>query len=971
MEVSDISSDEESDDSAYKDRQMLEDSDTSSDASGVVDPSQTTQPKVVQILSDEEGISEEETSIARVGKATKIVSKQSIQINDESDESVTSDEIRAVILENERLRDELRRRQKEIIPATVLEAGRSAKSKTKLRHTKKIPDLSFNLKPKPDKKAFEPSIADADAKLISSFELSCIKNPLVSFQTSHDNSASVSSSSAGSGGTFDIDLQGTQRQQLPSYGKGSSSSSTKGSHSNSRRVGSSSNTQPDSVSSKFKRRNAADTDNESSSKPLARSSDTEYKRRRMDGAVTDAGASTENHIRVPSNSSTNGSVSSNGGSSSSAPFTQGAISSLEEAKKALSIANLENHRTLDSRNRLTETLKLFARKAEQNSLQPLINGDVLKQFKNWCLEAKAEGRHAYLKNLLEMLDSLPISVDAIKNSDKIGKVISDLTKLDNEACKKLADNIKSKWKEMVEEYKANSNKRSSIDDVSPPNEMSKRQKSEAARGESGSSLSNNLHTLETKLLDLNDGDTVGSPFGLSSAHSSPSPIVPAVAKTKRSLNEYLKSNSVSVGSSPSTITRASDPTDTSKTGEQSALQSSNLSAPSVPTKKGVRWRDEVTKQTISDIRIFESEHSPANSTNYADARRIDSEQYKLALAHGARSEWYQPLRVVRLPSEADVTVQSVEADIQRDRERAKLAATYYSDRDIPDSPAEPEAFEVSQVDDSRVPLIPLEQSVSSTIPQAIGRSGAIRIQRRPSVVAYNGDSIAMNLLSSLGSSDIQPVPSNVNVREGSSYNGTQPIRVGNPITMPLVATEGAALLSRINNITDSLSNQGLNPLLFGNTSIGGLPRSNVPSFGQNPGPYAPPYGTYTPSREMNVPMFESPPGQLPYPSNPANSNWVDPDTISRRASRNMTRRPPESAGRGEGIKRKGKQPTNFEPVRRDSGRDETQRASQGNRRGNGGANVGFGRGDVDVNQICHYFRSGSCRYGEKCLRRHE
>lgn len=72
----------------------------------------------------------------------------------------------------------------------------------------------------------------------------------------------------------------------------------------------------------------------------------------------------------------------------------------------------------------------------------------------------------------------------------------------------------------------------------------------------------------------------------------------------------------------------------------------------------------------------------------------------------AANSWSTPV-ALKLPTEFVYGANSREIRIQEDRERGSLSATYFSEHDIPYSPAEPDNLDQIPIDDSQIPVIPL------------------------------------------------------------------------------------------------------------------------------------------------------------------------------------------------------------------------------------------------------------------------
>ncbi|XP_078489519.1 serine/threonine-protein phosphatase 1 regulatory subunit 10 [Ciona intestinalis] len=406
---------------------------------------------------------------------------------------------------------------------------------------------------------------------------------------------------------------------------------------------------------------------------------------------------------------------------------------------------------------MKDATKLVSRCVYLNILRVTESTEVLEQFlayggwsvmNAWLADAKSSENMALILEVMKLLQRLPLRIDHLKQNNT-PKIVKSLSK--SATCSKVkstAANLMSTWLNIIRNASANpsNSKPKKETKVKPKLEkIPKKEKREdkkvpVVRAPSFAKIrKTGLEEPEIKKSQPkkinnkrssieNDDNVPDKKFKTDPKHQKKITIsagfmdalnsVPTVVKrpVKRRPTKSTKTNSSNDKNSPSHTMSVSgeaadfgEPMDDDRT--PSPIPSPTPSKPRInkwgKPMKSVRWMDDSRLETVRYFECEEGERVNVTSQNFKDAMQRDrmSEREKLGdFHHKGDNSWKKP-QLIDLPASlVEPGSNSIEKDIQKEREKTVLQEIFLSIEMVPDSPAEPDPEPYEMVPPKVIPI---------------------------------------------------------------------------------------------------------------------------------------------------------------------------------------------------------------------------------------------------------------------------
>ncbi|KAJ3206097.1 hypothetical protein HDU82_004726 [Entophlyctis luteolus] len=688
-------------------------------------------------------------------------------------------------------------------------------------------------------------------------------------------------------------------------------------------------------------------------------------------------------------------------------------------------------------------------------------------FRQWITEAKdaaASGNVSameLLTEVLSLLEKLPIKLDGLVAS-KLGRVVKVLTGGGvgvNDEAKGRAQNLTTQWAALVQkptsaEGTAGSSAEQQPQPITAADRLRmQREREEAIASAAAAKAESLLATLKRSrqaddaavaLSEVKDVDSKPNELpssGLESKETSQA-LYPSFSYRKAKSSEPATSEIEKAKDTAEIIgaVREESPPVLNAAGLRSVLvipssyEENGVAAIRRKKKKSVMFAADLVK-----IRFFnpEDDASAAGGDKHfknKSARESEKQEGRKAFRKDDReskrikisAEWRKP-RMMKL-SRYPLPKQTSEMQVQDAREKLIVSVTYYSDDDIPDTPAEPD-WESSAVYGALT--IPLDEPESSVPVPGFGLPGAgvftglntgglgnfnvlsglsglgnlLSQQQKPAdTAAANASSGIQNLLMSLQKQQAQPVlapqtaPDVSNLLKSLGVNSAANTA---PAAQTLFSTPPVFQQSNQQAISSNLTAATVTPpipqnigALFNNASV---KNSSTLAFLQNLKTATQQVPIANPNFAFQIPP--PPPPSLGGSTGVSNGTGVVGGGVQMPAIMNVLPQSTQFNGSGKHPRpADDSSDLDIQRMKRIAEKEAVEAAQAtaaageartgqygtgyaarvgGSARGRGGgggggsASGGFRREDVKPRGLCLYWREGNCQYGSRCFNIHE
>ncbi|KAI9014718.1 hypothetical protein BC832DRAFT_165471 [Gaertneriomyces semiglobifer] len=328
---------------------------------------------------------------------------------------------------------------------------------------------------------------------------------------------------------------------------------------------------------------------------------------------------------------------------------------------------------------------------------------------------------------LRVLTQLPVDLQDLKDV-KTGKLVKFFTTIEGderlEPARQTAKELMTAWKSLIPKKEEDQRKRDTVENKRP-RDTAESEESQAKKPKSdpGSSKRADFEKKKVQAVDNFDIFKTLSHSALPKIKKAEK----AVSKPTVATQNLPQENDITEPSTTASPQSASEveavPTTASSMliddgsvrsyrtsgGDRSA--SPDSAEDNKPKKKRVRFKDD---SELVQIKYFESEPAEYDGEEslrtphvIGDARDLDRQEGHMAFKPptDATIDWETP-SLISWPQSFEWGKESTEARIQEERERGVVMATYYSDDQIPPSPAEPAEEPVAQME--QLKIIPLD-----------------------------------------------------------------------------------------------------------------------------------------------------------------------------------------------------------------------------------------------------------------------